>query len=99
MVLIFNAGILTSRSVYEAFKTKGYPVRHLDSTFSDKERVETLEWFRKTKDGILTSVSILTTGFDEPEVEVIFLNRATKSLTLYQFIQDNCKDLSFILPP
>jgi superfamily II DNA or RNA helicase len=81
--LIFNAGILTSRSVYEAFKTKGYPVRHLDSTFSDKERVETLEWFRKTKDGILTSVSILTTGFDEPEVEVIFLNRATKSLTLY----------------
>ena len=81
--LIFNAGILTSRSVYEAFKSKGYPVRHLDSTFSDKERVETLEWFRKTKDGILTSVSILTTGFDEPEVEVIFLNRATKSLTLY----------------
>lgn len=81
--LIFNAGILTSRSVYEAFKSKGYPVRHLDSTFSDKERVETLEWFRKTKDGILASVSILTTGFDEPEVEVIFLNRATKSLTLY----------------
>ena len=81
--LIFNAGILTSRSVYEAFKSKGYPVRHLDSTFSDKDRVETLEWFRKTKDGILTSVSILTTGFDEPEVEVIFLNRATKSLTLY----------------
>ena len=34
--LIFNAGILTSRAVYEAFKKKGYPVRHLDSTFSDK---------------------------------------------------------------
>jgi superfamily II DNA or RNA helicase len=81
--LIFNAGILTSRAVYETFKAKGYPVRHLDSTFSDKERVDTLDWFRKTKDGILTSVSILTTGFDEPEVEVIFLNRATKSLTLY----------------
>ena len=81
--LIFNAGILTSRAVYEAFKKKGYPVRHLDSTFSDRERVETLEWFRKTKDGVLTSVSILTTGFDEPEVETIILNRATKSLTLY----------------
>lgn len=81
--LIFNAGILTSRAVYETFKNKGYPVKHLDSTFSDRERVETLEWFRKTKDGILTSVSILTTGFDEPEVETIILNRATKSLTLY----------------
>ncbi len=81
--LIFNAGILTSRAVYETFKSKGYPIRHLDSTFSDRDRVETLDWFRNTKDGILTSVSILTTGFDEPEVENIILNRATKSLTLY----------------
>lgn len=81
--LIFNAGILTSRAVYETFKAKGYPIRHLDSTFSDKDRVDVLDWFRKTKDGILTSVSILTTGFDEPEVESIILNRATKSLTLY----------------
>jgi superfamily II DNA or RNA helicase len=81
--LIFNAGILTSRAVYETFKKKGYPVRHLDSTFSDKERAETLEWFRNTKNGVLSSVSILTTGFDEPEVETIMLNRATKSLTLY----------------
>ena len=81
--LIFNAGILTSRAVYETFKAKGYPIKHLDSTFSDKDRVDTLDWFRKTKEGILTSVSILTTGFDEPEVENIILNRATKSLTLY----------------
>ncbi|MBS1636046.1 MAG: DEAD/DEAH box helicase [Bacteroidetes bacterium] len=81
--LIFNAGILTSRAVYDMFKKKGLPIRHLDSTFGDRERAETLEWFRNTKDGILTSVSILTTGFDEPEVETIMLNRATKSLTLY----------------
>ena len=31
----------------------------------------------------LTSVSILTTGFDEPTIDTIILNRATKSLTLY----------------
>jgi len=36
-----------------------------------------------TDDAILSSVSILTTGFDEPTVESIILNRATKSLTLY----------------
>ncbi len=47
--LIFNAGILTSRAVYETFKSKGYPIRHLDSTFSDSDRVETLDWFRKHK--------------------------------------------------
>jgi superfamily II DNA or RNA helicase len=81
--LIFNSGIISSRVVCEAFQKKGYPVKHLDSTFSDKERFDTLDWFRKTPNGILTSVSILTTGFDEPSVETIILNRATKSLTLY----------------
>ena len=81
--LIFNSGIISSRIVCEAFEKKGYPVKHLDSTFSDKERFETLEWFRNTPNSILTSVSILTTGFDEPAVETIILNRATKSLTLY----------------
>lgn len=81
--LIFNSGIATSRRVFELFKSKGYPVRHLDSTFSDQERRDTLLWFKKTPDAILSSVSILTTGFDEPTVETIMLNRATRSLTLY----------------
>lgn len=31
----------------------------------------------------MSSVSILTTGFDEPTVDTIILNRATRSLTLY----------------
>ncbi|GAB4461567.1 MAG: DEAD/DEAH box helicase family protein [Bacteroidales bacterium] len=81
--LIFNAGILTSKAVFEAFSKKGYNIKHLDSTFSDRDRAEVLDWFRKTPDGILTSVSILTQGFDEPAVESIILNRATRSLTLY----------------
>ena len=48
-----------------------------------KRRADILEWFQKTPDAVLSSVSILTTGFDEPTVETIILNRATKSLTLY----------------
>ena len=81
--LIFNNGINTSLHVYDAFNYAGYPVRHLDNTATKKQRQEILEWFHLTPDAILTSVSILTTGFDEPTVESIILNRATKSLTLY----------------
>lgn len=81
--LIFNNGINTSLHVYDTFKAAGYPVAHLDNTHSKKERELILKWFKKTPDAILTSVSILTTGFDEPTVESIILNRATKSLTLY----------------
>lgn len=82
-ILIFNAGIETSQKVYETFKKKGYNIRHLDSTFSDKDRKDIIKWFKETPDAILSSVGILTTGFDEPSVETIILNRATRSLTLY----------------
>ncbi|WP_445382198.1 DEAD/DEAH box helicase [Robiginitalea sp. IMCC43444] len=81
--LIFNNGISTSKYVYETFKRAGYPIRHLDNKNTASERREILEWFSNTPDAILTSVSILTTGFDEPSVETIILNRATRSLTLY----------------
>jgi len=81
--LIFNNGINTSKEVYHTFKKAGYDIRHLDNTCSKHERKEILKWFKNTPDGILTSVSILTTGFDEPTVESVILNRATRSLTLY----------------
>lgn len=81
--LIFNNGINTSIHVYETFKAAGYPIAHLDNTATKKERAFLLKWFKETPNAILTSVSILTTGFDEPTVETIILNRATKSLTLY----------------
>jgi len=81
--LIFNNGIQTSIQVFHAFKKAGYPIAHLDNTNTKKERDFILKWFKKTPNAIITSVSILTTGFDEPTIESIILNRATKSLTLY----------------
>ncbi|WP_439554483.1 DEAD/DEAH box helicase [Flavobacterium macrobrachii] len=81
--LIFNNGINTSLYVYDTFKEAGFPIKHLDNTTSNDDRKDILAWFKKTPDAILTSVGILTTGFDEPTVETIILNRATKSLTLY----------------
>lgn len=81
--LIFNNGINTSKQVHQMFTEAGYEIKHLDNTHNEQERREILEWFKTKPDAILTSVSILTTGFDEPTVRTIILNRATKSLTLY----------------
>jgi type I site-specific restriction-modification system R (restriction) subunit len=69
--------------VFHLFREQGYEIRHLDNTHNEQERREILEWFKSKPDAVLTSVSILTTGFDEPSVETIIINRATKSLTLY----------------
>lgn len=81
--LIFNNGINTSLNVHDTFTRAGYEIKHLDNKNTPAERKEILDWFKETDDAILTSVGILTTGFDEPTVETIILNRATKSLTLY----------------
>ncbi len=81
--LIFNNGINTSINVYHTFNAAGLPVMHLDNTATKKQRAQILKWFKETPNAILTSVSILTTGFDEPTIDTIILNRATKSLTLY----------------
>ena len=81
--LIFNNGIATSYGVYDTFKAAGYEIQHLDHHAGEQERREILQWFKETPDAILTSVGILTTGFDEPTVDTIILNRATRSLALY----------------
>jgi type I site-specific restriction endonuclease len=81
--LIFNNGIQTSRMVYEMFKHAGYDVGYIDNTNTKEERKSVLNWFKNTPDAILSSVGILTTGFDEPTIETIIINRATKSLALY----------------
>ncbi len=81
--LMFNNGIFTSRNVCKVFEDAGYPARHLDNQTPFAERLATLKWFKKAKGSILSSVSILTTGFDEPTFQTVIFNWATTSLTLY----------------
>jgi superfamily II DNA or RNA helicase len=81
--LIFNNGIETSLKVQDVFNAAGIPIRHLDNRTTPDERKEILQWFKKTKNAVLTSVSLLTTGFDEPTIKNIILYRATTSITLY----------------
>ena len=82
--LIFNCNIAHSIEVTRYFKAAGYNIRHLDSeNCTDFEREETLQWLKNTPNAILSSVAILTTGFDEPSVEGIIVNRSIMSLSLW----------------
>jgi superfamily II DNA or RNA helicase len=81
--MIFNVNVNHNLAVYEAFKSEGLNVYSLTGETSLNERKEVLKSFKEQSDAILCSVGVLTTGFDEPSVKTIILNRATKSLTLY----------------
>lgn len=81
--LIFNCNKEHSKLVNEAFIESGYNSRHLDSDAPEHIRKSTLEWYAKTPDAILNNIGILTTGFDEPSIQTIIVNKATLSLPLW----------------
>lgn len=82
--LIFNSSTKTNLSVYNQFIEAGYKnVKLLDSVNECDSQKSILKWFEETPDAILLNCSILTTGFDEPTLQGIILNRATKSISLY----------------
>ena len=78
--IVFNVNIEHSKKVNDAFIAAGYPSRHLDSNASDDERDDTLKWFKQTPGAILNNVGIATTGFDEPTIETVIVNKMTMSM-------------------
>lgn len=81
--IVFNCNIDHSKKVNEAFQAFGYPSRHLDGNTDERERQETLLWFKNTPNAILNNVGILTTGFDEPSILTVIVNKSTMSVPLW----------------
>lgn len=81
--IIFNVNVEHSLKTVEAFRAAGYTCEHLDGKTPDRQRKKILDDFSAGKFQILSNCSVLTTGYDEPSIECVILNRATKSLPLY----------------
>lgn len=81
--IIFNVNIEHSKAVCDAFKLANYNVMHLDGSMNKAQRDYILNWFKHTPDAILCNVGIATTGFDEPTIETVIMNKATKSEPLW----------------
>ena len=81
--MIFNVNVAHNEVVYQAFLSENLPVYSITGDTPEAERKKAIEDFKNNPNAIMCSVGVLTTGFDEPSVEVIILNRATQSLPLY----------------
>jgi superfamily II DNA or RNA helicase len=81
--IIFNVNVKHNEAVFNAFVAEGLEVKCITGETEKNERKEAIQWFKNNNHAILCNVGVLTTGFDEPSVETIILNRATKSLSLY----------------
>lgn len=50
---------------------------------SEHERFQFIEEFQESKYNILINYEVLTTGFDSPNIECVFITRPTNSIVLY----------------
>lgn len=78
-VLIFASSIKHAELLQKAIR--GSFIIH--SKMSDKEQMSILEDFKISKIGTLINVAMLTTGFDDPSVEMLIIARPIKSERLF----------------
>lgn len=83
-VMIFSASVGHAQEIM-SYLPQGDARLILGDTASD-ERDRIIEDFKKRKFKYLVNVSVLTTGFDAPHVDVIAILRPTESNALYQQI-------------
>jgi len=81
--IVFAPNVESSRELVLSWKSKGLEINHVDCYMTDTERKEIIDWFINTDGAIISNYGILTTGFDVPNIEVVILYRATKSLPLF----------------
>lgn len=83
-VMIFAA------TVKHANEILGYLPEHsaalVTGSTNNNDRAELIEQFKQQKIKYLVNVSVLTTGFDAPHVDLIAILRPTESVSLYQQI-------------
>ena len=83
--IVFCVNISATLNTAEAFAKELGAARiyAVHSKQSTQERAALIEQFTQSKDGILVNCGIATTGFDCPDIEVVVINRATKSVALW----------------
>jgi superfamily II DNA or RNA helicase len=83
--IVFCVNISATQNTAEAFAKElgGGRVYAVHSKQSPQERAALIDQFTASTDGILVNCGIATTGFDCPDIEVVVINRATKSVALW----------------
>ena len=81
--LIFAVNIAHSKHLVHEFKMRGIKVEHIDAYTDSDERRRLIERFKSGEITALSSVGVLTQGFDAPNVSCLVVARPTKSLMLH----------------
>ena len=82
-VLFFACSVAHSKFICALLVYLGIPAAHVDGTTSPGERRAAIDAFRAGTVAVLCNFGVLTTGFDAPKTDVVFVSRPTRSIVLY----------------
>lgn len=80
--LVFCNSIAHSQNLCAEFVDNGITAEAIDGMMSDAERRAVLNRFETGQTKVVTSVELVTAGFDLPAIECVTLERATQSIAL-----------------
>lgn len=81
--IVFCANVAHSKETSEFFQANGVTSAHIDGTTPNAERKRILRDYKNGHIQTLTNCGVLTTGFDEPSIQTVIVNRDTLSLPLW----------------
>lgn len=81
--MVFCVSVKHSLAVVEKFQAAGYRAAHIDGETDSALRDRLIAEFTTGAIQVLSSVDLVSEGFDLPAIEVATLLRPTKSLSLY----------------
>jgi superfamily II DNA or RNA helicase len=82
-VLFFSCSVDHSRFICSVLSYLGIRAGHIDGTTSVGAREEVIGQFRTGSISVLCNFEVLSTGFDAPKTDVVFVSRPTASVVLY----------------
>lgn len=81
--IVFNVNIEHTEKMNQQFVDAGIDARFITSNTPHEQRQQILTDYSNGLFPVLNNCGILTTGYDEPSIEVVIMNRKTKSLPLF----------------
>jgi superfamily II DNA or RNA helicase len=81
--ICFNINVEHSQKTADAFTAAGIHAVHCDGSMKQKQREGILRDWRNGVFDVLCNCDLFTTGFDEPTIETVIVNRATQSVPLW----------------
>jgi DNA repair protein RadD len=84
-IIFFATSIEHSKHISTLLIMRGFKSAHIDGS-TGKLRKTIIRKFKSNEIQILCNYGVLSTGFDEPKIDVVFMARPTTSIVLYSQI-------------